>query len=254
MKIQAIAANTFREAIREKVLYLLLFFAAASLILSQFLALLTVGDKAKIIKDVGLASLSLFGMLIAVIIGTTLVSKEIDKKTLYSLISRPINRYQFILGKFFGLILVLLVALSLMSITFLVIIFFHTFTVEWKMLMAILFIFFELCLLTSVAIFFSCLTTPILSSVFSLSFYIIGHLSWGLETLIKKMKPGAGKILIQILYTVLPDLENLNFKTEVVHNLPLPIHICLYSSLYAIFYTLFVLFLSIFIFRKKDFL
>lgn len=254
MKIRAIAANTFKEAIRDRILYLLLFFAASCIIFSRLLALLTVGDRVKIIKDVGLASLSLFGALMAILMGTSLVYKEIEKKTIYTLLSKPIHRYQFLLGKYFGLILTLFIMLLLMSFIFLGLVFFHTFRIEWDLLVAIFYIFIEVCLITAVAILFSCFSTPILSSIFSLSFYLIGHLSWGLENPIKKMKPGIGKTLAQILYTFLPDLENFNFKTEVVHHLPIPSEIFLFSALYGIFYSFFLLFLAILVFRKRDFI
>lgn len=254
MKIKAIAFNTFKEAIRDRILYLLLFFAAACIIFSRLLALLTVGDKVKIIKDVGLSSLSLFGALMAILMGTGLVFKEIDKKTIYTIISKPIHRYQFLLGKFFGLVLTLFIMLLLMSFIFLALVFFHTFKIEWGMFIAILFIFFELCLITSVALLFSCFSTPILSSIFSLAFYLIGHTAWGIETLIKKIPPGAGKTLAQFLYHFLPDLENFNFKTEIVQQLDIPSEVYLYSILYGIFYTLFVLIIAVLIFRKRDFI
>jgi ABC-type transport system involved in multi-copper enzyme maturation permease subunit len=254
MRIIAIALNTFKEAIRDRILYLLLFFAAISIIFSRLLALLTVGDRVKIIKDVGLASLSLFGALMAILMGTSLVYKEIDKKTIFTLLSKPIHRLQFLLGKFFGLVFTLFIMISLMSLIFLALIFFHTFRIEWKMLLAIFFIFMELALITSVAILFSCFSTPILSSIFSLSFYLIGHLSWGLETLIHKIKGGAARTLVQILYTFLPDLENFNFKTEVVHALPIQAKFLLFSTLYGVFYTLFILALAILVFRRRDFI
>ncbi len=254
MKIKAIAFNTFKEAIRDKILYLLLFFAAVCIVFSRLLALLTVGDKVKIIKDVGLTSLSLFGALMAILMGTGLVFKEIDKKTIYTIVSKPIHRYQFLLGKFFGLIFTLFIMLLLMSFIFLALVFFHTFTIEWEMFVAILFIFFELCLVTSVALLFSCFSTPILSSIFSLAFYLIGHTAWGLETLIKKIPPGFGKTMAQALYHVLPDLENFNFRAEIVQNLDIPSGVFLYSILYGIFYTLCVLIIAVLVFRKRDFI
>jgi ABC-type transport system involved in multi-copper enzyme maturation permease subunit len=254
MKIRAIAFHTLKEAIRDRILYLILFFAVICIGFSRLLALLTIGDRVKIIKDVGLSSLSLFGALMAILIGTGLVYKEIDKKTIYTLLSKPIHRYQFLLGKFFGLVLTLFIMLLLMSIIFLALIFFHTFKVEWQMLIAILYIFLELCLITSVALLFSCFSTPILSSIFSLAFYLIGHTAWGLETLIIKIKSGFGKAIAQALYQFLPDLENFNFRTEVVHNLPIPPSIFLFSTLYGIFYTLFVLTIALLIFRKRDFI
>ena len=109
MTIKVIAVNTFKEAVRDRILYLLLFFAAAAILLSRVLAMLTVGDRMKIVKDVGLASISVFGALMAILIGTGLVYKEIEKRTIFTLISKPIRRYEFLLGKYFGLILTLAV-------------------------------------------------------------------------------------------------------------------------------------------------
>jgi ABC-type transport system involved in multi-copper enzyme maturation permease subunit len=253
MKIRAIALNTFKEAIRDRILYLLLFFAAVCIIFSRVLALLTVGDRAKIITDVGLASLSIFGVLMAILMGTGLVYKEIDKRTIYTLLSKPIHRYQFLLGKYLGLVLTLGVMLVLMTLIFAAFIFLYSLRVDWTFFAAILFIFLELCLITAVAMLFSCFSTPILSTLFSLSFFLIGHLSWGLETLIKKMPGGAAKTLSRILYLFLPDLENFNFKTEVVHHLPIPPRIFLYSTLYGISYIVFILVLATLIFRRRDF-
>ena len=253
MKIKTIALNTLKEAIRDRVLYLLLFFAALSLISSRLLALLTVGDRVKIIKDVGLSSISIFGMLMAILIGTGLVYKEIDKKTIYTLLSKPIYRWEFLVGKFSGLVLTLFVMTALMSLIFLVILFLHTFHLEGRLLLAILFIFIELILITAVAILFSCFSTPILSSIFALSFYVIGHFSWGLEPLIRRARPGVPRAALQIIYTLLPDLENFNFKTEVVHGLTVEPRYYLFSALYGLVYTVFVLVLAVLVFKNRDF-
>jgi len=254
MKITTIARNTFKEAKRDRVLYLLFFFAAICLLFSRFLALLTVGDRVKIIKDVGLASIQLFGMLMAILMGTGLVYKEIDKKTIFTLLAKPIHRAQFLLGKFLGLVLTIFIMTGLMAVIFLLILFLHTFTIEWKILLAILYIFFELCLMTAVALLFSTFTTPILASLYSLGFYLIGHLSWSLEMLIKKVKSGTSRAILRVLFIVLPDLENFNFKTEVVHNLPIPTKLLEISFLYGLVYTSFLLLLAMLVFRRRDFI
>ncbi|MBC7364070.1 MAG: ABC transporter permease [Candidatus Aminicenantes bacterium] len=254
MKITTIARNTFKEAKRDRVLYLLFFFAAICLLFSRFLALLTVGDRVKIIKDVGLASIQLFGMLMAILMGTGLVYKEIDKKTIFTLLAKPIHRVEFLLGKFLGLVLTIFIMTVLMAVIFLLILFLHTFTIEWSILIAILYIFFELCLMTAVALLFSTFTTPILASLYSLGFYLIGHLSWSLEILIKKVKSGVGRAALQVLYIILPDLENFNFKTEVVHKLPIPTKLLGISFVYGLVYTAFILLLAMLIFRRRDFI
>ncbi|MGZ5488950.1 MAG: ABC transporter permease, partial [Candidatus Aminicenantales bacterium] len=208
----------------------------------------------KIIKDVGLASISLFGVLMAILIGTGLVYKEIDKKTIYTLLAKPLYRAEFILGKFLGLVLTLFVMTGAMALIFLAIVYAHTHRIEGGLLVAIAYIFLELVLITAVAILFSSFSTPILSSLFALAFYLIGHLSWGLELIIKKMRPGAGKALVRGLAMILPDLENFNFKTEVVHGLPIPPGIFLSSFLYGVCYTAFILGLAVLIFRRRDFI
>jgi ABC-type transport system involved in multi-copper enzyme maturation permease subunit len=254
MKIRAIALNTFKEAIKDRILYLVFFFAAVCLIFSRLFALLTVGDQTKIVTDVGLAAISIFGALMAILIGTGLVYKEIDKKTIFTLLSKPIHRYQFLLGKFFGLILTLLVMIAMMTAIFLLMLFLHTIQIEWRVFVIIGLILLELALITSVAIMFSTFSTPILSSVFTLAFYLIGHFSWGLETLITKIQSNFLKTLARIFYTVLPDLENFNYKTEIVHHLPIPDKVIALSILYGIVYTALVLSVAMFIFRKRDFL
>ena len=253
MIVAVIARNTFKEAVRDRILYLLLFFAATAILFSRVLALLTVGNRMKIVKDVGLASISLFGALMAILIGTGLVYKEIEKRTIFTLLSKPIRRAEFLLGKYFGLVLTLAVMLTCMGVIFLALVFLQTGTVELKLLAAIYFIFIELILLTAVALLFSCFSTPILSSLFSLAFYLIGHFSWSLETLIKKVRPGLGKTLLRVLAAILPDLETFNIKTEVVHGLPLPASLLLTATAYGLVYAAFVLTLAILVFRRRDF-
>jgi ABC-type transport system involved in multi-copper enzyme maturation permease subunit len=141
-----------------------------------------------------------------------------------------------------------------MSIIFLAIVFAHTFRIEGALLVAVAYIFLELVLITAVAVLFSSFSTPILSSLFALGFYLIGHLSWGLELILKKMPPGPGRTLVRALYTVLPDLENFNFKTEVVHGLAIPPAIYLSSFVYGLCYTVFILALAVLVFRRRDFI
>jgi len=222
-------------------------------VFSRVLAVLTVGDRVKIIKDVGLASISLFGMLIAVLIGTGLVYKEIDKKTIYTLLAKPIERWQFLLGKFLGLVLTLLCLTALMALIFMIVVLVHTSKIESGLLLAVCFIFLELVLVTAVAMLFSCFSTPILSSVFTLSFYVIGHFSWGLQTLIEKARSGPARLGLRVLYAALPDLENFNFKTDVVYGLRILPKFYVFSALYGLAYTIFVLALAMIIFKKKDF-
>lgn len=254
MTILVIARHTFKEAVRDRILYLLLFFSTLSIVLARVMAVLTVGDRVKVVKDVGLASIAFFGALMAILIGTGLVYKEIEKRTIFTLLSKPIRRFEFLLGKYLGLVWTLAVMVGAMTAIYLIVVFLHTFTLEIRMVLAVVFIFLELILLTAVAILFSSFSTPILSSLFALSFYLIGHFSWSLETLIQKTPPGTRRSLLRILYAILPDLENFNIKTEVVQNLPLPAGLWLGAIGYSAVYTAFVLILAVWIFRRRDFI
>ena len=181
-KIWAIAENTFREAIRDRILYLLLAFALLFMGSAQVLSLLTVGGEEKIIKDLGLDSISLFGVLTSIFIGVALVSKEIERRTIFTIITKPIHRYQFLLGKFCGLGLTLLVNTAVMTLWFYFILLLKGYA-DARLLLAVFLIFLELLLVTAFTVLFSSFTTPILSTLFSLSLYLVGHLTWSLKLL-----------------------------------------------------------------------
>jgi len=250
--IWAIASNTFREAIRDRILYLLLVFALLLMGLSQVLSLLTVGGEEKIIKDLGLASISLFGVLTAIFIGVALVSKEIERRTIYTIVSKPIHRHEFLLGKYFGLALTLFVNTSVMTLWFYLILFLKGFA-DARLLLAIAMIFLELLLVTAFAILFSSFSTPILSTLFSLALYLVGHLTWSLTLLEERVKSPAGRGLCRILYWTLPNLEIFNIKGEVVHGAPVPVQILLWGFLYFFGYSGAVLALACLILRQRDF-
>jgi ABC-type transport system involved in multi-copper enzyme maturation permease subunit len=194
-RIWAIASNTFREAIRDRVLYLLLVFALVFIASAQILSLLTVGSEEKIIKDLGLASISLFGVLTALFKGFA----------------------------------------------------------DPGLLLAVYMIFLELLLVTALAILFSSFSTPILSTLFALSLYLVGHLSWSLNLLRDRLTGGAGRWVCRALYLILPNLEIFNIKAEVVHGTPIPASLPLWATLYLAGYGVVVLSAACLIFQRKDF-
>jgi ABC-2 type transport system permease protein len=251
-RIWAIASNTFREAIRDRILYLLLVFALLLMGFSQILSLLTVGGEEKIIKDLGLASISVFGVLTAIFIGVALVSKEIERRTIYTIVSKPISRHEFLLGKYFGLVLTLFVNTAVMTAWFYLILLLKGFA-DPRLLVAIVLIFMELLLVTAFAILFSSFSTPILSTLFSLSLYLVGHLSWSLLLLQEKIQGQAGRMLCRVLYVVLPNLEIFNVKGDVVHGLPIPPSLPLWAFVYLAGYGGTVLAAACMILRRRDF-
>jgi ABC-2 type transport system permease protein len=249
--IWAIASNTFREAIRDRILYLLLVFALLLMGLSQVLSLLTVGGEEKIIKDLGLASISLFGVLTAIFIGVALVSKEIERRTIYTIVSKPIHRHEFLLGKYLGLALTLFVNTSVMTLWFYLILLLKGFA-DARLLLAILLIFLELLLVTAFAILFSSFSTPILSTLFSLALYLVGHLTWSLALLEERVGPSA-RALCRVLSWTLPNLEIFDIKGEVVHGAPVSAQIVLWAVVYLLGYGGAVLSVACLVLSRRDF-
>ena len=253
MRVYPIALNTFREAIRDRVLYLLLFFALVMIFTSRIASLLTVGEESKIIIDIGLSAISFFGVLMAVLIGITLVSREIEKKTIHNILSKPIRRYQFLLGKYGGLLLTILIMDIIMTLGLLLTLYVKSGRFEFSLLLAMGLFFCELLIITAFAIFFSTFTTPILSSVFTLAVYIVGHLSWNLLALKERITSFWGKALCTLLYYLLPNLENFNIKNEVVHQLSVGWKTVFLAIGYGISYSVVILLLATLIVQRKDF-
>jgi ABC-type transport system involved in multi-copper enzyme maturation permease subunit len=250
--ILAIALNTFREAIRDRVLYLLLVFALILIAVSRLLSLLTVGDEEKIIKDVGLSAISLFGVLTAIFVGISLVFKEIERRTVYTLLANPVRRWQFLCGKFAGLFAVLAMNVGLMSLALFGILLFRG-EAPWALLPAILLILVELGIITAFALLFSSLTNPILAAVWTFAMYVSGHLSWSLQLLKEKVPEGLSRHLCDLVYWILPNLGRLDIKGQVVHGMPLPGGFVAYAVAYGAGYALVVVALACLVFERKDF-
>ncbi len=252
MKVYAIALNTFREAVRNKILYTIFVFALLMILGSIVLGAITVGDPGKIIIDVGIASISVFSILISVFLGIGLVSKEIEKKTVYTIVTKPISRFQFLLGKALGLSLTVFVIISIMTIELYIVVFFSTGNWVPTLVIAPLSSFFESLIVISFALLFSSFTTQILASIFTVSFYVVGQLSWGLKMLANGFPGTMGAYFIKGLYFILPQLHRFNLRNNIVHSLEIDgtylFMIILYSLLYS---CVLILFASI-IFERKD--
>jgi len=249
--IVAIALNTFREAVRDRVLYLLLIFALVLIAVSRLLSLLTVGNEEKIIKDVGLSAISLFGVLTAVFVGVSLVFKEIERRTVYTLLANPIRRWQFVAGKFAGLLAVLAMNVLLMSSALFGILILRGES-PWVLIPAVLLILVELAVITAFALLFSSITNPILAALMTFAVYVMGHLTWSL-LLLKEKTEGLGAFVCDVVYRAMPNLERLNVKAEVVHGVPLEPGFVPIAMLYGLSYALVVLAAACVAFERKEF-
>ena len=251
-KIGYVALNTFRETVRDKVLYNLVLFALLMIASSYVLGKISIYQEVKIIKDLGLASISVFGMVIAIFIGIGLVSKEIDKRTLYGILPKPISRSQFILGKYFGLCLTLLVNVAVMTAGLYALLFLMERTFEPALLKAIFLIYLKLAILVAVAILFSTFTSSILAGLFAGFIYVAGYLSIELKNLETVVESSFLPQLTELLYYVLPNFKNFDVKAAVVAGAPVPWSQLGWSAAYAACYVTLLLVASCWIFQRKN--
>ncbi|PZV25248.1 MAG: ABC transporter permease [Snowella sp.] len=253
-RIWAIAANGFREVIRDRILYVIGFFAIFLALALRLLPEISVGADGKIFLDLGLAATSLLGAIVAIFVGTGLINKEIEKKTVLVLIPKPISRTEFIVGKHLGLSAVLAVMITIMTIIYLGMLYWAKIPFSLSsILLSQAFLFLELAVLTAVAIFFGVFTSSILATLFSFGIYFMGHISKDLLKLGAITKNENIETLTKSLYLVLPNLERFNLKNDAVYGL-LPASSELFSTLlYGILYVVFLLTLANLIFARRQF-
>lgn len=264
--ISWVAVNVFKESVRDRVPYNLVIFAVLLIASSYLIGQLTAGQDVKIIKDLGLAATTLFGVFIAIFIGIGLVSKEVERRSIYALLSKPIGRPQFILGKYAGLVLTLAVNVTVMTVALYLVLAYMTYTespefraawdapgVDPRMLQAIGLIFIQLMIVTAIALFFSTFSTPLLSAVLTFGFFVAGHFNADLKNFDRVVESRTAVWLARAAYHVIPDFSAFDIKTEVVHGLPVSAGYAAGTVAYGIAYIAALLLLSVIIFARRDF-
>ncbi len=252
-RIWAIVENTFKEGLRQRILMLLVIFGILVIFISIFLGPFALGEAPKIIRDVGLAAASLFGTLVAILIGSTLIHKDIEKRTIYTVITKPVKRSEIIIGKFLGLMLIIAVLECAMAGIHQVAIYILEGSFDLPLLITIPFSLIEIMIVLGILLLFSSFSTPALSAVMGIIFFVIGHASPDLKSFANSTTIAGIKYVSYGFYYLLPNLENLNLRVDLVHNLPLSSDRVLFSVSYGIIYTIFLLYLSITIFEKREF-
>jgi ABC-type transport system involved in multi-copper enzyme maturation permease subunit len=254
LRIWAIAANSFREVIRDRILYFIGFFALLMAFAWRLLPEIAVGTHQKIFLDLGLAAIGLLGVIVAVFVGTGLINKEIDKRTILVLIPKPLSRAEFILGKHLGLSGVLAVMLGVMLVIYLLMLL--GMKVSFQALPLIVSVFYlglELILIAAVAIAFGVFTSSILATLMTFGVYLMGHISKDLIQLGIISKNPNILAITKNIYLILPDLERLNFRNEAVYGLLPSADVLIGNALYSLVYTGLLLGISILIFSRRQF-
>lgn len=256
MKIIAIALNTFRESVRDRVLYNLVLFVTLIILAAVVMGRIAVGQEAKILVDVGLSATSVFGLLIAIFIGISLVSKEIEKRTIAVILSKPVHRSEFILGKYGGLCLTLLVnTTAMVTVVTLALIYVKDGfdPMQWTIWPAAYLLFLELAVITAVALLFSCFSSPALSALFTLLIFLIGRWSPDLKLFAETANSSATRIFCRALYHLLPNLANFNFINEAAYGESVPARFLIGNTIYAIAYVASLLAAAVLVFGRRDF-
>lgn len=252
----AIARNTFREAVRDRVLYNLILFALLLIGSAIFIGELSAGQEAKIVVDLGLSAMLLFGAFIAIFVGVGLVYKEIERRTLYAILSKPIGRGQFLLGKYVGLNLTLLVNVVVMGIGVMLALLYARRTwdpLALRIWPAILLIYFELLIITAVALVFSSFSSPALSALLSFFVFIIGHFSNDLRALGGSATSTPARLLFLTLYYLLPNFSNFSNITATAYGVNPDARAVAGALIYGGLYVAVLLSAAALIFRRRNF-
>ncbi len=255
-RIGHIASNTFREAVRDRVLYNLILFALLLVGSSLLFGKISIGIERIVLVNLGLSAISVFGIVIAIFIGIGLVSKEIEKRTLYTVLAHPVRRWEFILGKFFGLVGTLAVNAGFMAIGFFAALFFEEggFKLgDGSLLVAVYFIILQFVIMTALALLFSSFSSPLLSAVFSFAMFIMGSFAEDLRGFAALPEAvGITRWLATAAAYVVPNLGALNVIAPVAHGQPVAGALILNNTLYAVLYAAAALFGAIVIFERRN--
>ncbi len=253
MRVWALATITFKETIRNRILLNILLFAVGLILLSLVVGDWSLHQQAKVIKDFGLSAMSIFGLLIAIFIGIRLMVQELEQRTIYVIASKPIHRWEIIVGKYIGLAMTLAINVLLMSLALGGTSWIIEKRLDLGLAPAILLIYIEILLIVGFALFFSSFTSPTMSAIFTMAIFIIGHLSGFLRDYIEVYEDQGFHWFLKLIYYIAPNLENLNLKMAVVENLTRPPHAVLFGLTYGVAYILILLVLTSVIFHRKDF-
>jgi ABC-type transport system involved in multi-copper enzyme maturation permease subunit len=254
-RIVAIARNTFREAVRDRVLYNLVLFVLVLSVSAIFLGAASASQDAKIIVDLGLSAMLFFGAFIAIFVGVGLVWKEIERRTLYTIFAKPVGRSEFLLGKYLGLCATLAVNVAVMGAGVTLVLLYvvrGTTPLVSALWPTVGLIYLELTILTAVALVFSSFSSPIVSAFCSLAVFIIGHFSVELKGFAAVIDSGPVRAILVGIYYLLPNLSTFSLITPAAHGIAPPAGHLAVALGYALAWDIALLSLAALAFARRD--
>lgn len=253
-RLSAITLNTFREAVRDRVLYNLIVFVLLLVASAPLFGQISIGIERLILVNVGLSSISLFGTIIAILVGIGLVSKEIEKKTLYTILSRPVRRWEFIVGKYFGLLLTLVVNTALMTVGVYIalLVTAHSLSrADALLLVAIYCIVLQFMMMVALTLLFSSFSTPVFSAIFAFALFVIGTFAEDLKNF-AAMSHGLTQWLATAAAYLVPNFASLNVISQAAHEQPISGSLVAFNTLYALLYSGAVTAAAVLIFERRN--
>lgn len=253
-RLSAITLNTFREAVRDRVLYNLILFVLLLVASAPLFGQISIGLERLILVNVGLSSISLFGVIIAILVGIGLVSKEIDKKTLYTILSRPVRRWEFIFGKYCGLLLTLIVNTAFMALGLYLALLITAHSLKRAdvlLLGAIYCIVLQFMIMVALTLFFSSFSTPIFSAIFAFALFVIGTFGEDLKNF-AAMSHGPTQWLATAAAYLVPNFASLNVISQVAHDQPVSGSLIGFNTLYAVVYSAAVTAAAVLVFERRN--
>ena len=255
-RIFVLATNVFKEVVRDRIFYIIGFYGIILLALEYLLPKLAAATEDKMFPDFALAAMSILGLIVAVFVGTGLIHKEIEKRTILMLIAKPVSRSEFVIGKYLGLIVVLTVLITIMTAIFLG--FLHYGKIDYSIPSIFIFVFFlllQLSLITAVALVLSVFTSQLLATALTFAVYLMGNISQDLLDLGRQSRNLNIERLTQALYLIVPDLSRLDLKNDVIYGLQaLPnTQGLIFDAGYSLLYCIMVLAFTILIFSQREF-
>jgi ABC-type transport system involved in multi-copper enzyme maturation permease subunit len=253
MKILALAHNTFREAVRDKVFVLVGAFGLVLVLSTVVLSPLTVGAQEKIVADIGLSSITIFSLLVILFMGSGMLHKEIDKRTIMTILSKPITRLDYLVGKYLGLLATLLIMIAAMVALFSVACGLTTAQFKSAYWIAFGLASCEMMVMTAVLVFFSSFSTPVLTSLFTLGVFLAGHTVQDLQRFAMVTESKSLEAILNVVKYILPNLDLFNVRNAAVHGLPIESAHVIWALLYGLLYSGLMLILAEFAFRRREF-
>jgi ABC-type transport system involved in multi-copper enzyme maturation permease subunit len=251
-RIVTLAENTVREAVRSRLFYTLLFLAFVLILTGVLVSTLSYVESERIVQDVGLAAIRLLGIGIAIFLGVGLIHNEIDRRTIYTILSKPVSRAEFVLGKYLGLVVTVELLLLAMSLAFALVSWGVGAPLDGGYAAAMVLAGVELMVVVAVATFFSAFTTPMLASLFTVGVVLAGHLSRDFQQLGEQSALGGLGLVTQLLYRALPDLASFNLTVQAVHGLAIAASEVWLPLAYGFGYSAFLVIAAMLVFERRD--